>query len=399
MEVTVIGAGPGNISYYTGEAIESIRRSDIVLTSKRFIPDMERLNSNVVEMGVMDSCKYINEHCEDYVNLAVVASGDVGFYSIASTIKKNCGDNTYIRLVNGLSSYQYFMAKIGLSYENAKLVSLHGRDGSIVPYVSYNPLVFSLTGGNLKVANILGELVESGLGDLWVYIGERLSAEDERISMGKAVDLIESEYDELSVMVVHNENYVNCHNRLKDEDFIRGKSPMTKYAVRALTVDMLDINPKDVIYDIGAGTGSVSIAMAYKAYEGKVYALEKNSEAIPLIKSNIKKLGSYNVEVIESYAPEGMKHLPKPDKVFIGGSTGQLKNIIEICLEKNPFTDVVVNAVTLETIAEVTNVFKELDFETEVLCVNIANSQKLGRYNLMKAENPVYIIKGVRLDD
>jgi precorrin-6Y C5,15-methyltransferase (decarboxylating) len=169
---------------------------------------------------------------------------------------------------------------------------------------------------------------------------------------------------------------------------------MTKAAVRNLSLAALDIQPGDVVYDIGAGTGSVAIAMARRACEGFVYAIEKNAEAVSLLRQNRARLGAFNLKVIQSTAPAGMDDLPAPDKVFVGGSSGKLMDIFAAVLAQKPGARIVVNAITLETVHEAVNCFERWGIESAVVCANIAKAEKIGGYHLMKAQNPVYIITG-----
>ncbi|MEG1163229.1 MAG: precorrin-6y C5,15-methyltransferase (decarboxylating) subunit CbiE [Anaerovoracaceae bacterium] len=396
MRVSVVGAGPAGKKFFTEVATDQIVSADCVLTSKRLEKTINQLNNNIKVLGVMEIVDYINNPLEGENHICVVASGDVGFYSIASTIKRLVTTNVELEFISGISSFQYFTAKLQMGYENMKFVSLHGKEKSIVPYVCYNENVFSLTGGAEKAHDIIRELIEVGMDSVTVSVGENLGSSSERIVSGTPRELADLVFEDLSVLVVNNKNYVNHYTPLTDDDFIRGKSPMTKESIRNLSVEALSIAPTDVVYDIGAGTGSVTVAMARRCFESTVYAIEKEDYAIELIHQNIEKCGAYNIKVIENVAPLGIEDLPPADKVFIGGSTGKLKDILDTVLAKNPNTVVVVNAVTLETIAEVTKLFEQLEFETETICINVSKAQKLGRYNLMKAENPVYIIKGAK---
>lgn len=397
MKLIVVGAGPGALEYYTEKALIAIETSDIILTSVRLTEGLEKFQKKVKVLGIMDTIEYIKSKKEENITVCVLASGDVGFYSIATTLRNHLKDeNIEIKYINGLSSFQIMSSKIGIAYEDLKLVSLHGKDLSLVPYVSYNKRVFALTGGKVGVKEGLLQLIQSGLTEVDVYIGERLSLKEEKISFGKPGELIKKSYDPLSVMVIINENYVNHWSVINDEDYIRGKTPMTKFAVRNLTMDSLKINPKDIIWDVGAGTGGVSCSMARRAYEGFVHAVEKENEALDLINKNRIKLGAHNVIPKRGTAPAALKDLPKPDKVFLGGTKGNLQEILKIILEKNPKSTIVANAITLETIGSTLQLFKEANLDTETSCVNVAKGKKLGNYNLMMAENPIYIIKGER---
>ncbi len=394
MKVIVAGAGPGALELYTEQMKKAVQTADLVLTAERLFASISALTDKVRIMGVSDTISYINENRDKDETVCVAASGDTGFYSIAATIAGKADPMVETEFLCGIGSLSYFAAKIKLGYENMKLVSLHGNRKSIIPFVCYNEKVFTLTGGAVKAHHIAESLFRAGLTDVQLYVGENLSLPQERIISGKPEEVMKMTFSDLSVVVIKNYNYVNRYRTLKDGDFIRGKSPMTKEAIRSLSLAALEIEPSDVVYDIGAGTGSVTCAMAYKACESMVYAVEKEDYAVDLVKQNMKKTGAGNIVIHQALAPEGLCDFPPADKVFIGGSTGNLKEIIDTVREKNPQAVFVVTAVTLETIAQATEIFGALGMETEIICANIAAAQKLGRYNLMKAENPVYIIKG-----
>lgn len=392
MNVIVAGAGPGAPYLMTEQLKETLKAADVVISSVHF----DGIIKGYFKLGIKDTIRYIENHKNERINLLVLASGDTGFYSIAQTISRLAPKEINLRFLCGISSMQYFSAVMGISYSDMKLVSFHGRGGSIVPYVCYNKKVFSLTGGDSKVADILKELVEFGLGDVKVSVGERLSMDDEKITEGKAVDLLKMKFNPLSVMIIENENARNPLITLKDECFVRGRAPMTKEAVRELSAFELGIMPGDVVYDIGAGTGAMTCTMALRAHESFVYAIEKDENAYEVAKNNIDRLGVKNIKLISGEAPSiEMVEFPPADKAFIGGSSGNLKEIVDFILSKNSKTEILVTAVTMETISEAFTLFKSMGMEITSRLVSVSDAHKLGRYHLMKAENPVYLIKGV----
>ena len=303
-------------------------------------------------------------------------------------------DDIKLEYINGISSMAYFFAKIGNSYDDAKIASAHGRSTSMVALASYNKKVFALTGGEQKVHSICRELAEAGLGYVTVTVGENLGSEDERLVSGSAAEIAEIEFENLAVMLIENPHAADSSQMLRDSDFERAKVPMTKEEIRWISVAKLGIRPSDMVYDIGAGTGSVTIEMARKACESRVYAIERNPEAIELIRKNMAATGSYNIELSEGRAPEGMESWPEPDRVFIGGSSGNLRQILELIISKSTRGfRLVMNTVTLETLTEAFAVLGELGFENaEYLSISAAKSQKVGSYNMMIGANPVYII-------
>lgn len=181
---------------------------------------------------------------------------------------------------------------------------------------------------------------------------------------------------------------------IPDSEFICGKVPMTKEEIRILSVVKLRLDEDSVVYDIGAGTGSVSVEMAGLCENGTVYAIEKNPEGVSLIDANRKKFNVKNIEIIKNVAPECLENLPVPTHVFIGGSGGHLIEIIRKVKEKNSKVRVVLNAVTLETMAQLQEIkvqFPEYG-DMEIIQVGVSRSKALGQHHLMCAENPVYIV-------
>lgn len=180
---------------------------------------------------------------------------------------------------------------------------------------------------------------------------------------------------------------------IPDSQFIRGRVPMTKQEVRILSIVKLQLDKASVVYDIGAGTGSVSIEAAGQCIDGMVYAIEKAPEGISLIDANRKKFNIGNIELVEGAAPQCMEELPAPTHVFIGGSGGRLIDIVKAVREKNPKVRFVLNAVTLETVGELMklqSLFPEYA-DMEVIQVSVSRGKVLGAHHLMSAENPVYI--------
>ena len=231
-----------------------------------------------------------------------------------------------------------------------------------------------------------------------MYVGEELSYPQENIRKGRPEEFVEETVSPLSVVCVVNPKAKEQPKHLKDADFIRGKAPMTKEEVRSLSVDKLQLPSDAICYDVGDGTGSVTMEMAMQAYDGKVYAIERKAEAVELIRQNQKALALDNLQILEGTAPEAMEELEAPTHVFIGGSSGNLKEIVKVLLEKNPSVKIVINCITLETVTEALDCIKTMPLgEVDVVQVSVAKSKELGRYHMMMGENPIYIIscKGV----
>ena len=290
---------------------------------------------------------------------------------------------------------QYLCAKIGISYENACIRSLHGRKGDLLGAVSYHEKTFALTGGDNNVQFVCRSLADAGLGGVQVYIGENLGSPGERVLKGTASELAEIPCADLAVMLVLNPNSVNPFEPVRDEMLTRAKVPMTKEEVRWVSVARLGVQPGDTVWDIGAGTGAVTFELARKAMDGAVFAVERNTEAIELIAQNRQKLGGFNVHIVQGHAPEVLADLPKPNCVFVGGSGGNMREIIEIALMKNPKARIAVNAIALETLQETQRLFAEFGLQqVEITQLSAARGKSIGCYTMMTANNPVFILSG-----
>lgn len=376
----VIGFGPGD------EAMLTDRAKSVVKTAQRIL--------NTREIPLPELMAELKKSGND--KTAVLVSGDSGFFSAAKTIIKDCSNLYEIEVIPGIGSIQYFSAKIKAAYDDAAIISLHGRNGNIVAKVAYNKKVFALTGGENRVCDICRTLSRYGLGGVSISIGERLSFPEERIITGKAEELKDMDFDGLSVMYIENMSAVNPHIPIRDADFIRSDIPMTKEEIRWLSINKLGINPKDIVFDIGAGTGSVSVEMARKAFDGFVYAIEIKKDACALVRENAARHGAFNIEIVNGEAPDALKTLPVPDKAFIGGSSGNMDGILETLLSLNPQIKIVANAITIQTLNQIIEGIEKHGITgTDVICVNIAKSKKIGAYDMMTAQNPVYIITGI----
>lgn len=391
MEFFLIGAGMGWQATLTMQARQAIADADVVLTTPR------------IAQGLMEICDHIEAvdlarladralACEG--KIAVLLSGDTGFFSAAKTLYGKLRHRGTVHMLPGMSSLQVFCAKIGTSYDDAVLLSVHGREGNIIGPVSYNNKVFVLTGGQCKANVLCMRLLTAGLRNVRVCIGENLGAPDERIVSGAPDELAQMIFDDLCIVLIVNDDPVDASRPLRDSDFIRSDIPMTKQEIRWQVCDLLSVRPTDIVYDIGAGTGSVSMDLARRANRGCVFAIECNDEALELIERNRVRTGSYHVSIINAMAPNGMDDLPAPDCVFIGGSKGNMAQIIAALKAKNPAVRIVVTAIALETVDAAMHALRDNGFRVEISCINVARSRTVGEYHMMMAQNPVYVIGG-----
>ena len=416
--ITLLGIGMGSREMLTVQGKNSLDQADLLIGARRMVDSVRRPDQDVfIEYRSQEIKDYIDSHPE-YDNIVIVLSGDVGFYSGAKKLldvlqQNKLSQNSFgsetagqsssvqntvkpeIQVQCGISSVVYFMSKIGLSWDDAKIVSTHGRRCNLISYIHNEKKVFAILGTSDGVAVLASKLVDYGMSDVLLYVGENLSYDNEKIFVKTAGELTEYTGNPLSVICAVNESAgkrLETHG-IKDEEFIRGKAPMTKEEVRTVSLSKLRLTEDSVCYDVGAGTGSLSIEMALRAHQGKVWAIEKKEDAVELIRQNKVKFAADNLEIIEGLAPEALKDLPVPTHAFIGGSSGNLKEIVQILIEKNPQVRIVINCITLETVSEALETAKEFGFEeNEIVQLSAARSKAIGRYHMMMGENPIYII-------
>ena len=403
LRVNIIGIGPGNPDLLTGQARQAIAESTILIGDKRMLAAFAEAGKKVYETIKTADIVAIAAAADAQKDIiGVLVSGDVGFFSLAKTISGKLPDCDCKRFA-GISSLVYFAGQLQLSWDDAKIVSMHGRQQNLANAVARNSKVFSLTGGENSAQKLCAQLCEHGMGSVQVYVGENLSYPEEKITSGTAEEISKQSFPSLSVMMILNDEATveePVVHGLADDMFMRSKVPMTKQEVRSVSMSKLAPKSTDLIYDIGAGTGSCSIELALLAKKGKVWAFERNPVAVKLIHKNVALFGLDNLEIISGEALDNIKSMPAPDCVFVGGSGGDLCQMLDIIYGKNPKCRIVMNAITVETLAEVAAYYKEhKDYSLEIVNVFVARGKHLGNYNLMMAQNPVYVMTALKKED
>lgn len=379
----------GNWKTLTLEANERIKQAELLIGAKRLVQPFSHIPTKI---------SYQPEEIEQIVKttdakeIVILMSGDTGFYS--GTKKLLCHLREWeVKIYPGISSISYLAAQIGMSWEDAKILSLHGREENLEEALFQYDKVFLLTAG--KIDQLCQRLTLHGFGAYDIYVGERLSYPEERITIAKVNEMQQFQFDPLACcfLIANGQKRRRASFGLAEEWFIRGKVPITKSEVRAVTMSKLSLKKTDIVYDIGAGTGSVSVEMAIAACLGKVYAVECQEEAQQLIEQNKQKFQLENLELVKGMAPDVIHSLPKPDVAFLGGTKGNMESIITVLQEKNPMIHLVMNAITLETVCQALEILKKLDFKKiELVQVFPARAKQAGNYHMMTALNPVFLI-------
>ena len=394
VKLNLIGMGPGNPDLLTGAARAALAESTILLGDRRLLSAFPMEGKDVRPTTKPSDIRAVIEAAAPGTVVAVLVSGDVGFYSLAKSLThvENCEVHRYA----GISSLVYFAAALEIPWEDACIVSRHGRNQPLIPAVRQHKKVFFLTGGKHTVASVCAELTAQGLGDLDVAVGERLSYDNERIVRAKAGELTDASFSTLSSLFIFNPQAETIHtpvHGLADGAFVRSHVPMTRQEVRAVAIAKLRPQVGDTMYDVGAGTGSCSVELALQAPLGQVYALEEKDTALELLASQKERFNLPNMTIVAGNAAATIPALPAPDCVFIGGTKGELPAILDGIYAKNKACRVVLTAIALETVSAIVTYYAaHTAYDLDIVQLAAARGRHVGTYHMLTAENPIFIL-------
>lgn len=405
-KIILIGIGPGSKDMLSLKAYQEICDADVVFGAETVLKnDFLKFKNSVPFYRFADVKKYLKVHGE-YEKPVVVFSGDCGFYSGASLFVQECKDFFDCELLPGISSLNYFSAKLKEPWHDWTILSMHGKECDLEKNIKQNKKCFVLLSGREDLETAIKKLQDSFFQKriplINIKIGFNLSREDEKLisfDIRKKVDVkkICSKQGLYSILVEHLQKDVALDfplvSGLDDSCFLRTKIPMTKKDVRTLILNRMNLKENSVVYDIGCGTGSVTVESALLCKKGHVYSFDMKTQAVELTKKNVEKFNLFNVQVVKGEAPDCMEPFPKPDSVFIGGSSGNIKSIIRCVVKKNKDVRIVAAFITIEGLCALTQMFSYAELkELEVTQVAITSSCKVGSFHLMKANNPVWIV-------
>lgn len=401
-KVTIIGAGPGNPDLLSRAALDAIDIADVVIGAHRALVGID-VPPDVVRCELVKTADIVAALTDaaSWQRAVVVMTGDVGLFSGARRLVEALSGDAQVdvRVVPGISSASYLAARLARPWQDWRFASAHGVACDIVAEAERAGELFLVTSGGEDPSRLSGELVQAGFGDARVTVAERLSYPDERITCATASEIAGQTFDDLNVMLIEfaggaaSSRWPYASSGIPDELFIRGDVPMTKQEVRAVALAKLRLAATDTVWDVGAGTGSVSIEAALVARAGSVWAVERNAAGVRLIRENADAFGCGNVHAVPGVAPEALAKLPVPDAVFVGGSAGELPSIVEAALEKNSQVRLCVPCVTVETLTEACALLSGSRFKGFEACqVSAARAEAVGSHHLMKAQNPVFLV-------
>ncbi|RME67604.1 MAG: precorrin-6y C5,15-methyltransferase (decarboxylating) subunit CbiE, partial [Nitrospirae bacterium] len=353
--------------------------------------------------------QYLRERIEKGQDVVLLGSGDPLFFGIGRRLLREFGPEK-VEILPDLSSMQVAAAKAGIPWDDAFFMSLHG--GPIegqrrqLPYdLEHIPALLNrykkiviLTDSEYNPKRIANALKDKLPFSTAFYVCQKMGYPDEKVEKLTLEDASERDFQEpnLVIIIKEDEHYRDTIFGLTEEDITHKRGLITKDEIRAVSIHKLRLPYEGVLWDIGAGSGAVSIEAAKLSLFLKVYAIEKDPEMIETLRENINILGTPNIEIIETEAPQDLDQLPPPDRVFIGGSGGRLREIIEKVSEVMKEGVVVINLSRIELIKEAMDALTKEGFQVDISQVSVSRGSDLGGLTYLKALNPVFILRGQR---
>lgn len=431
----VIGIGPGRPEWLPPAITELVKNCEILVGGSRALqlfPDFKG-RQYVLSGNLAGSMEVIRTALQERKVVGVLVSGDPGFFSLLPRLKQEFPEER-MDVHPGISSLQFAFARAGLAWQEAAFASVHGRELSVLPQVITRPTAV-LTGGENTPQKIAQFYLERGLNPL-ISLGNALAYPEEFWATMNAEELAQektllknavvilhpapgldneitlqqdieqdTEQDNQAVIPINQQETMTSLKKdagfrlgIPDEEFLRGKVPMTKAEIRVQVLAKAQISKYDKVVDIGAGTGSISIEAAGLASQGVVYAIEHNPEAQELILANQDKFGVSNLRLIPGAAPDVFSELPPVQVCIIGGSKGRLAEILKT-LPLVPGGRIVLTAVTIETAAQGLKLLSENNYQDiDTVSIQAVRWKAVQTLHMAQALNPIFIISARKGD-
>jgi precorrin-6Y C5,15-methyltransferase (decarboxylating) len=405
--IYIIGIGEDGAGGLTPESLNRVRSSEVLLGGERQLSFFKEYEGEkvVLKGGLQAFTDKLAELWKDR-STVVLASGDPLFFGIASYLVKRFGSE-HVAVIPHYSSVQLAFARLGDSWHDAELISLHGRPISgLAQAIDGKSKIALLTDEVNNPVRIASYLSEFGFTEYEIFVAERLGGPEEKCRFwerDEIADLKHNHFAPLNVVILRRKPKPGKGDAERrgfaylDEAFAQRKPEkglITKREVRAFVLSELNLAENAVVWDIGSGSGAVAAECARIARLGRVYALEKGAENLPNMEENRRRFRA-DFEIIHSKAPQGLEQLPDPDAVFIGGSGGELASIITISAARLRLGGrIVVGAITVETLQGSMEALTFAGLQVEVTMLQASRGKPIMGMTRFEGLNPVYVVSG-----
>ncbi len=405
--IWVVGIGNEGAESLTPRALAIVEKAEVLVGGQRLLDFFPHVSAERVKIGAkLDEVLAAVAARRSERRVVVLATGDPNYFGITRALLRHVPAED-LEIIPNVSALQWAFAKAREPWDDAAFLTVHGRsmDG-LIDAVRGQRKICLFTDERNTPAAISRALLGAGLSDYQAILCEDLGSPGERVTRMPLDALAGYEAHPLNTLILLGPEAAPARAPvawtpgLPEEAFDHRKPKLgliTKREVRVLSLARLALRPDSVVWDIGAGSGSVSIEAARLAPRGRVFAVEKNAEDAEIVRTNVAKFGVPHVSVVHARAPEGLDGLPDPDAVFVGGSGGALSEILTVAAARlRPGGRIVVNAITVDTLYETVSVFRRLALEHEAILVSVARSRPLLDMMSFEALNPVYIVTAWR---
>ena len=331
--ISVISLGCDQLSALTPLAIDTIQQSEIIFGSEHHFAEIAGINTDAKKIKFPSPFSALTQLFEQNQSkrICVLASGDALYFGVGSWLARTIG-NRYLNFFPNISSVQACFHAIGLPWQDAKIISLHGRPLSLIRrHLVSQRLIAILTDKDSNPVAIANELTRQGFGNSNIWVCEAMGSKQQQISKHTADSLssVHQTFQSLNVCIVELVGITTlpAFPGIADELFSTGSAPgfgmISKREVRLSILSLMQPTPNEIAWDIGAGCGSVSVEWARWNQNGHIFAIESSLERIKHIQINSDRFGTtQNLTIVEGNAPDSCADLPEPDSIFIGGSNG-----------------------------------------------------------------------------
>jgi len=403
--IHVIGVGIEGPDGLSGDSLEKINKAKLVIGSERHlkqlpdIPDAKKLSLKADLFKMVDVIKKKKKS-----DVVVLASGDPNLFGITGYLLKHFHKED-LTITPAVSSMQWGFALAKETWEDAGIVSAHGRGvEDVARAVLMRDKVGVFTDDKNSPDKVAASLISNGVGERRVFVCENLGADNAKVFEGSLQETSQKKFSPMNVMIIKKDKPSAAPEKsyskalgIPDFQFAHREGMITKSGVRAIAISKLRPERGGIMWDIGAGCGSVSIEAEGLISPGKVFAVEKDQNQVAYLKKNITRFSATGVEPVTGEAPDALKSLPDPGMVFVGGSSGRMEDILAYVDSRlKPGGRIVANVITIENMHEAVEFFKAYGYAFEITSANLARSKELAQKLFMLAANPINIILGVK---
>lgn len=399
--VTIIGMG-ASPKDLTEEHLGLIRHADILVGGKRlldFFTDSPARKKEITK-DIKGIIQYIKSRMKKN-NIVVLASGDPLFFGIGSLLITSLGPENVLIYPN-ISTVAAAFSRLKIPWHDAHIISLHGRNktGSVLPILAKEDKIAVLTDSENNPARLANYLIEKGITDYDMCVLEQLGTSSERVEWYLVSEAAGTRFSEPNLVILkrrksRSDKITEPYSGMPEYLFDHSKGLITKAEIRAVTLSKLRLMPHHILWDLGAGSGSISIEASIFIKSGRIFAIEKNPERVVHIENNRKRFNVRNLEIIQSELPDGLDTLPAPDRIFVGGGGKDLEKIIRASSRYLKHDGImVINTILISNIEIAMSTLKSQGFSTDIVQVQISRGQEMPWGKRLDAENPVWIISG-----